>query len=81
MSADAFEVRIVRLEGAYEQIDKRLEGVERKLETGFAELRAEIRGVEPGLRSRMDRQFYWLRGMMLAIGSYLVSLGLTISPH
>jgi len=81
MSADALEVSIARLEGAFEQVDKRLEAVERKLDTGFAELRAEIRGVESGLRNKMDRQFYWLLGMMFAIGSYLVSQGLKFGVH
>jgi hypothetical protein len=88
MSADTLDVRIARLEGAFEQLDKRLEVVERKIDAvdrkmdaGFAELRAEIRGVESGLRNKMDRQFFWLLGTLLLFGSYLVFLGLKIIPH
>jgi hypothetical protein len=56
MSADALEVRIARLEGAFDHVDKRLGTVERKLDVGFAELRAEIRGVETGLRFGIRRR-------------------------
>jgi hypothetical protein len=62
MSADTLDVRIADLEGAFEQMDERLEAVERKIDAvdrnmdaGFAELRAEIRGVGSGLRTKMDR--------------------------
>lgn len=50
MTADALEVRIAHLEGAYEQIDKRLGS----LESAFAQLRAEIHAT-----SR------WLTGLIL----------------
>ena len=49
MAVDAFAVRMVRLEGAYEQIDKRLgslEGrmasLERKLDETLARLRQDL---------------------------------------
>ena len=49
MAADAWELRTARLEGAYEQIDRRLGAVEgrlatleHKMDTGFAQVRAEI---------------------------------------
>jgi hypothetical protein len=52
MAADAWELRTARLEGAYEQIDRRLGAVEgrlstleHKMDTGFAQVRAEIAGL------------------------------------
>lgn len=50
MAADALEIRIAHLEGAYEQIDKRLGS----LENALAQLRAEIHAT-----SR------WLTGLIL----------------
>jgi chromosome segregation ATPase len=54
MAADALEVRIAHLEGAYEQIDKRLGAIEgdvRELRSSIASLRSE-------LLARMDHQFF-----------------------
>jgi hypothetical protein len=60
MAADAWELRTARLEGAYEQIDKRLGAVEgrlstleHKMDTGFAQVRAEIRASRSELRSEL----------------------------
>lgn len=41
--ANPLEVRMARLEGSYEQIDKRLTHLEARMDTGFAEVRSEIR--------------------------------------
>jgi hypothetical protein len=61
MAADTLDVRIAHLEGAYEQIDKRLGSVEgriasleHKVDAGFAQLRAEL-----GTTSR------WVVGIVL----------------
>ncbi len=61
MAVDALEVRMARLEGAYEQIHARLGGVEHRLETmeqrvasDFAALRAEVRADTTDLRRRLD---------------------------
>ncbi len=58
MAADAWELRSARLEGAYEQIDRRLGTVESRLSTleqkvdhGFAGLRIEIRAAGSELRA------------------------------
>lgn len=48
------EIQIARLEGAYEQVDKRLGTVESLL----SQLRSE-------LTARMDSQFHWLLGTIL----------------
>ena len=48
---DRLEVRIAHLEGAYEQVDKRLGSIESTL----MQLRSEM-------TVRMDNQFHWLLG-------------------
>ncbi len=61
MAADALAVRIAHLEGAYEQIDKRLGSIEgrmasleRKVDDGFTQLRGEI-----------HTTFRWVIGVIL----------------
>jgi predicted nucleic acid-binding Zn-ribbon protein len=79
MAADALDVRIAHLEGAYEQIDKRLGAVEAavqavrgEIQLFRAEVRAEIQSVRTELHamrtellSRMDRQFFWILGPLI----------------
>jgi predicted nucleic acid-binding Zn-ribbon protein len=79
MAADALEVSMARLEGAYEQLDKRLGSVEsrmasleRKVEEGFAHLHAEIGRVDQHLRTeigrvdqKLDTTFRWVIGIIL----------------
>lgn len=59
--------RIGRLEGIAEQLDHRLDSMERTMAAGFAEVRSEMR-----------KQFRWLVGIQLttliAIGSLLFGL-------
>jgi len=79
MVTEALAIRMARLEGAYEQINERLAGVEREL-SAFraefkAELKAEIGGVRSeigGLRSdnadirkQLQTQFYWTLTLIL----------------
>lgn len=61
MAADALDVRIAHLEGAYEQIDRRLGAVEgrmasmeHKVDIGFAQLRQEL-----------STTFQWVVGIIL----------------
>jgi tetrahydromethanopterin S-methyltransferase subunit G len=61
MTADTLEVRIAHLEGAYEQVDKRLASIEsrmgsleRKVDEGFAQL-----------RGTMDTNYRWVIGIIL----------------
>lgn len=42
MATDALEIRMARLEGAYEQINERLAGVEREIAALRSELKNEI---------------------------------------
>ena len=65
MAADTLDVRIVHLERAYEQTDRRLGAVKgriaarRKGRRRFAHVRTEIQSVRGELLGRMDRQFFW----------------------
>lgn len=56
MAAEPIEVRMARLEGAYEQIDRRLGNVESALQAVRAELHQEI----SSLRRESRQQFFWL---------------------
>lgn len=53
--ADTLDVRIAHLEGAYEQIDKRLGTLESTVRSAIATLRAEMR-----------QQFHWILGFQIA---------------
>lgn len=70
MAAEALEVRMARLEGGYEQIDKRLGSIDADLR----DLRAEIRGELGGLRAEMRQQFFWVIGLIIV--TILVPIGL-----
>ena len=66
--ADKLEVRIAHLEGAYEQIDKRLATVETTLSqlrqemiANFSELRHEMNE----LRRQVGDQFRWVVGLQI----------------
>lgn len=54
-------------------MEGRLSTLEHKMDAGFAEVRAEIRGLRSEMLSRMDRQFYWLLGALIVSG--LLQLG------
>lgn len=70
MAAEALDIRMARLEGAYEQIDRRLASIE----ADIRELRGEIRGEIGGLRAEMRQQFYWVIGLIVV--TILVPIGL-----
>ncbi len=72
MAANASDVRIARLEGAYEQADRRLAVIE----VDMRDLRAEVRNLQTTLIGRMDRQFFWTLGLLIV--SILVPLALRV---
>jgi hypothetical protein len=75
MAANAVVVRIAHLEGAYERIDKRLGAIEgdvRELRNSIASLRSE-------LLARMDHQFFWVLGLLIA--SILIPIALRVFGH
>ena len=66
--ADTLEVRIAHLEGAYEQIDKRLAGVETSLShlrQEISQSRQESRQDLSQLRQEMREQFRWILGFQI----------------
>lgn len=65
MAADALEIRIAHLEGAYEQIDKRLGNVETALQSMHAGLRAELSSKIDRLDQKFDTGFRWIIGVIL----------------
>jgi len=68
MAAEPLEVRIAKLEGAYEQLDKRVDEVRVEVQTLRSEMRAEFNAVRTefaNLRGEMRQQFFWLLGAVL----------------
>lgn len=49
------EVRVTRLEGLYEQINRRLSALETRFDSGFADLRAEIRASRSKTDAKLGR--------------------------
>jgi len=50
VATNALEVRMAHLEGAYEQIDKRLGSIENRMAS---------------LEQKLDRQFLWILGLLI----------------
>lgn len=65
MATNTLEIRMAHLEGAYEQIDKRLGSIERRMDDGFVQLRTEITGVDQRLNQKLDTIFRWVIGIIL----------------
>ena len=61
MVTEALEIRMARLEGAYEQINERLAGVERELSAFRAEFKAELKAEIGGVRSEIRSEIAALR--------------------
>ena len=67
--------RIGRLEGIAEQLDRRLDSIEKQIDSvgrAIGELRAE-------LTRRMDSQFRWLIGIQFGIVGLLISILLKLN--
>jgi chaperonin cofactor prefoldin len=72
MAAEPLEVRMARLEGAYEQINKRLEAIE----ADIRELRSSLESLRRDLTAQMASQFRWVVGLwattiLAVLGLYL----------
>ncbi len=77
---------MAHLEGAYEQIDRRLGAVEGRIATldrrvgeGFTQVRTEIQIVRGELLGRMDREFFWILGLLII--SILVTIAFRLTGH
>lgn len=71
VTAQPMEIRMSRLEGAYEQISDRLNGIDRRLD-----------GLEQridSLRGSIDQKFLWVIGLVLV--SILLPLVQRFVPH
>jgi chromosome segregation ATPase len=82
MATSPLEVRIAHLEGAYEQIDRRLGAVESALQSVRAEtqsVRTELHATRTELLSRMDRQFFWILGLLIV--SILLPIAFRAAGH
>jgi tetrahydromethanopterin S-methyltransferase subunit G len=81
MTADTLEVRIAHLEGAYEQVDKRLGSIEsrmtsleRKVDDGFAHLRTDLHRIEQKLDGKIDRIEQKLDGKIDATFRWVIGI-------
>ena len=64
----SLEIRMARLEGAYEQINVRLSDLSAELRTEVGGVRAEV----SELRRQMNTQFYWI--LTFVLGSILIPI-------
>lgn len=69
MTAQPWEQRVARLEGAYEQVDRRLGAIDARLETLDRKFDAKIDGIRDELGRRLDG-LQW-RMMSLIVGTWI----------
>lgn len=74
MAGESIDIRFARLEGAFEQISPRLSGIESRLEQMDTRLDGRISRLE----EKVDRQFYWMVGLIVI--AILVPIGLRFVP-
>ena len=72
MAVKNLEIGMAHLEGAYEQIDKRLgtleedvHGLRSDLVSRTDGLASRMDGLRSELVTRMDRQFFWVLGLLI----------------
>lgn len=82
MTAQPLEIHMARLEGAYEQISDRLNGIDQRLagiELRIDATRDMLLARMDSLHANMDRKFIWLTGLVLV--SILLPLVQRFVPH
>lgn len=72
MATEQLEIRMARLEGAFEQINERLGLLEQRLTSEIAALRSDFMSETSELRRQMNTQFYWL--LTFVLGSILIPI-------
>ncbi|HEV2261760.1 MAG TPA: hypothetical protein VGR69_05670 [Candidatus Rubrimentiphilum sp.] len=84
VSAQPLEIRMAHLEGAYEQIshrlngiDQRLNSIELKMESRFAQVDSRFGQID-GRLGQIDQKFIWLFGL---IGSSWITTILAVLYH
>ena len=68
MAADALEIRIAHLQGAYEQIDKRMGSLDTRmgsLEGRMTSLERKVDNGLSGVRTEIHTTFQWVVGIVL----------------
>lgn len=88
MAAEPMEIRMARLEGAYTQVDRRLDALHgdmvelrKEFRSEFVGLRGELAALREGVDRRfenVDRKFMWLAGIV--VGTWITTI-LTILFH
>ena len=68
VAIEQLEIRMARLEGAYQQINERLGLLEQRLTSEIASLRLDF----TELRRQINTQFYWL--LTFILGSILIPM-------
>ena len=66
MTTSSLEERMARIEGSFEQIDRRLSTLEQDVRIGFERV-----------NTRIDRLMYWQLGLLGAIAASTVAIVLT----
>jgi len=74
MAVDTIEARLARLEGSYEQINTRLGSIELRLNRLDDTIELRLNRLD----DKMDRQFYWLLGLLVI--SILLPLAMRYLP-
>ena len=77
MTTETTEQRVSRLEGAYDQLDKRISEHRQETENQFGELREEIRG----LRTEVREDIQGLRGEILGIRGEMHDLRVEVNAR
>jgi hypothetical protein len=70
MSIQQMEIRLARLEGAYEQIDRRLSDLRSELDQRFGGIDQRFASLEVRMDAgfaRMDHRFNWLTGLFVSM--------------
>ena len=76
MSAQPIEVRLAHLEGAFLQVERRLDSLERSMDSRFSQIDSRLGQMESRFESRfnqmesrfgiIDQRFNWLIGIVVA---------------
>ncbi|MBV8343807.1 MAG: hypothetical protein JO190_02310 [Candidatus Eremiobacteraeota bacterium] len=82
MSAQPLETRMAHVEGAFLQVDRRLESLERTMTARFADVTSHMESRFNQVDSRfslVDQRFNWLTGIVIA--SWLSTIVTVLFHH
>jgi hypothetical protein len=74
MSTSSIEERMARLEGSYEQIERRLSTLEQDMRAGFAGVENRFARME----DRIESRFRWLLGTTLGMWATVLAMWITV---